>query len=175
MKRSWNFKDLTGQKFGRLTVLRLSHRSGTNNCWHCVCSCGKSLIVRGNHLTSDKHQQSCGCLSLEKRRNTLTTHGEATGEKVSVEYAAFQAAKSRCACPTNQNYRHYGGRGIQFRFTTVAELVACIGRRPSPKHSLDRINNNGHYEAGNVRWATQLEQQNNRRPPRRRKRMEVNR
>jgi hypothetical protein len=77
------------------------------------------------------------------------------------EDRAFVNAKFRCRNPNAPNYAYYGGRGIEFRFKSIQDLIDDIGRRPSPDHQLDRIDNDGHYEAGNVRWATREEQQNN--------------
>lgn len=80
------------------------------------------------------------------------------------ELYIYKEAKSRCENPRNKNYKHYGGRGIQMRFSSFSEFFACLGPRPSPKHTVDRKNNDGHYEVGNVRWATWTEQRLNRRP-----------
>jgi len=79
------------------------------------------------------------------------------------EYNAFYHARSRCRYPQDANFALYGGRGIEFRFDCFDEFMDAVGPRPTPKHSLDRIDNNGHYERGNVRWATQSEQCRNRR------------
>jgi hypothetical protein len=79
------------------------------------------------------------------------------------EYRSYSAARSRC---TNQNgdaWENYGGRGIEFRFKSYEEFLAEVGRKPGPEYSLDRIDVNGHYEPGNVRWATPTEQVHNRR------------
>ena len=69
------------------------------------------------------------------------------------EYRAFNGAKSRCNNSANPSYKNYGGRGIQFKFSSFEEFINHVGFRPSGNHSIDRINNNGHYEIGNVRWA----------------------
>lgn len=82
----------------------------------------------------------------------------------SPEKVAFWNARGRCQLKTATGYEHYGGRGIEFRLESVEQLVAAIGRRPTPAHSLDRIDNDGHYEVGNIRWATRTEQNSNRRP-----------
>lgn len=83
----------------------------------------------------------------------------------SSEYQAWRGMRFRCQNPKATHYRHYGGRGIKVapEFESFEYFISHIGRKPSPNHSLDRINNNGHYEPGNVRWATKLEQQANRR------------
>ena len=70
----------------------------------------------------------------------------------------YWGAKERCTNPNCESYSRYGGRGIQFRFNSYTEFFSEIGERPSNKYSLDRIYNDGHYEIGNVRWATRQEQ-----------------
>ena len=79
------------------------------------------------------------------------------------EYCAFIDAKKRCNNSNNKNYHYYGGRGIEFRFASFQEFIAEIGARPSKDYSLDRINNDGHYEVGNVKWSMQSGQLRNRR------------
>lgn len=79
------------------------------------------------------------------------------------EYRAYAAAKHRCNQPSARKYASYGGRGIEFRFKSFIEFLDHIGLRPNARHSLDRINNDGHYEIGNVRWVTMYEQSRNRR------------
>jgi hypothetical protein len=87
-------------------------------------------------------------------------HGKAN----SPEDRAYHNARSRCTNPKNPRFYCYGARGIEFRFTCLQELLEDIGERPSPEHTLDRKNNDGHYEPGNVRWATRSEQAKNRNP-----------
>jgi hypothetical protein len=78
-----------------------------------------------------------------------------------IEYTPFVAARSRCNNANHHAYRKYGGRGISFCFDTFAEFLLAVGRRPSKEYTLDRINNDGNYEKGNVRWATKQQQSRN--------------
>jgi hypothetical protein len=99
--------------------------------------------------------KSCAskCNSFDHKR----VHGEA--EPPTPEYRAYNGAKNRCRDPHDANY---GGRGIEFRFRSYPEFLTELGRKPSPNHSIERINVNGHYESGNVKWATAQEQALNR-------------
>ena len=95
---------------------------------------------------------------------TYCTHGQAKGGSISPTLSAYYSAKRRCNNPNSLSYKWYGGRGIRCKFTSFDEFFACVGKRPSKRHSLDRIDNNGHYEKGNVQWATKKAQVKNRRP-----------
>jgi|SRR5208282_2657849 len=80
------------------------------------------------------------------------------------EYEVYKAAERRCRTkPGAPGYYSYNGRGIEFRFTSFEQFFNELGSRPTPKHSVDRKDNDGHYEPGNVRWATRKEQAANRR------------
>lgn len=164
MKRGNRFIDLTGQVFGRLKVRSLAENQPTRHLrWDCDCSCGGTTTVQGLHLkTGDV--SSCGCLALEVRSQT-GKRNRRHGMSGTSEYQAYAQAKSRCTAPTHRAWGEYGGRGIEFRFNSFEEFIEHIGLKPSPEHSLDRYpNNDGHYEKGNVRWATESEQNLNRRP-----------
>jgi hypothetical protein len=155
--------DLTGQRFGLLVVIGRSERKIPHgSLWRCHCDCGREREVRSAGLRR-KHQptRSCGCLSGANHR----THGEAN--KVTPEYMCWHAIKTRCFNVGCAAYRNYGGRGITMcdRWRdSYSAFLADVGRRPSDAHSIDRIDNDGHYEPGNVRWVTGSEQQQNRRP-----------
>jgi hypothetical protein len=153
---------LTGQRFGRLLVYSLHGRAGGGGLmWLCRCSCGQwPIILASSLLRSEQPTLSCGCWAREKQRQAVTTHGDS---QRCPEYLAYASAKSRCTNPNVKNYRDYGGRGIQFRFSSYQEFIQHIGYRPTPRHTLDRIENHGHYEIGNVRWVTWSQQQRNKR------------
>lgn len=82
-------------------------------------------------------------------------------DKIVDGYNSYMMAKDRCRNHKSKKYKDYGGRGIEFRFNSFAEFFAHLGQKPTPLHSLDRIDNEGHYEMGNVRWATKSEQMSN--------------
>jgi len=153
------FMDLTGWRVGRLTVIRLAEHPR----WECLCDCGRTTLVWGSSLRT-AGTQSCGCLRNERISQASRTHGESLNRKVSPEFNTYYHAKGRCENPKNHKYPIYGGRGIQFKFTSLQQFIEVLGRRPGPEYSIDRINNNGHYEPGNVRWATRSQQMRNRRP-----------
>jgi hypothetical protein len=159
--------NLTGQTFGRLTVLEEAGRDKKGQVrWLCVCDDGNKLVVTSSDLRNG-HTQSCGCLRRELAAERMHKHGHTfrrAGSSCSTpEYKAWQNARERCNNPNVDNYVNYGGRGIKFLFTSFEEFFAEVGPRPSPAHSIDRINNDGHYAPGNVRWATAKEQANNKR------------
>jgi hypothetical protein len=156
-----SFKNLTGQRFERWLVICLYGRNSTGHpFWLCLCDCGEWNVKRGTALTSGK-SRSCGCLAAELSSQRETRHGESAHAGNSPEYESYTQAKARCNNPKHHAYKRYGGRGIEFRFTSYEEFLSAAGRRPTPKHSIDRIDNDGHYEAGNVKWSTSREQGRN--------------
>lgn len=150
---------LDRQKFTRWTVLTEAGKDKDHNTfWFCRCDCGVEKLVLRKSLKSGV-SKSCGCLMREVLSQRTTTRGQTN----TPEYQAFKNAKGRCTNPNNKYFTDYGGRGIEFRFPNFEEFLAHIGPKPSDKHSLDRIDNEGHYEIGNIRWATSREQCGNQR------------
>lgn len=157
------FHNFTGQRFNRLLVMALYGRRKRAALWLCRCDCGRYTLQISVSLTKNR-TKSCGCLSPDQARITHTKHGHARKGMVTSEYRIYQAAKDRCENTHNVNYAYYGGRGIEFRFASYPDFFAALGKRPSDSYSIDRFPDvNGHYEKGNVRWATKQEQTNNRR------------
>jgi hypothetical protein len=153
------FVNLTGKTFNRLTVLAFYGRQKLHRIWLCQCVCKKIILAYGTNLTRD-HTKSCGCLNTETTPNLK--HGANRKGKTTSEYITFRNARNRCQKVKDKGYRTYGARGIEFRFKDFQEFIEHIGHKPAPKHTLDRINPKGHYEKGNVRWATMKTQQRNR-------------
>ena len=148
-------KDLTGKKFGRLTVNGFSHiDSSKKRCWLVTCDCGNEMTVIGRSMTSG-NTKSCGCLNLEVLQDRMTTHGMSKSNA----YNSWQKMKDRCLNPKNKDYRHYGGRGITFckRWLKFENFLADMGEREKGL-TLERDEVDGNYEPSNCRWITQAEQ-----------------
>jgi len=156
--------DLVGRTFGRLTVVAKapSKKIGRKwfGYWECRCECGAMTIVQRAALTSHA-TRSCGCYQQETMAIRALKHGGVRWP----EYKIWAAIVQRCTNPNNPGYVHYGGRGIkvcdEWRASFEA-FIKSVGRRPEPGLQLDRIDNNGNYEPGNMRWITRDENMRNR-------------
>lgn len=157
--------DLTGKTFGRWTVVEFLGQAK----WLCRCSCGAEKAVGGANLRRGI-STSCGCFMREDVARRTRTHGHKAGGKYTPEYIAWSNIIGRCENKNHQAFDNYGGRGIKMCAewrSSFERFLSDVGSRPSDDHSLDRINNDGNYEPGNVRWATLSEQAKNRREQRR--------
>lgn len=155
-----------GDRFDRLLVVdRAPNTKQGDRQWHCVCVCGTRRIVKTGNLRSG-HSRSCGCASADHAAAAHFKHGHARHHRVSREFNAWTSMLDRCRNPKARAYADYGGRGIQVCAqwrNSFSAFFADVGQRPSARHSLDRIDNNGNYEPGNVRWALKNTQQRNQR------------
>lgn len=151
---------LEGKMFGRLLACWPAGRKGNTVWWMCICVCGVSKVVRGHSLTIGD-TRSCGCLRVE----IPTKHGHCPRTSQTPEYVTWRGMRSRCNNPKSKAYRYYGARGIKIctRWNRFGKFLLDMGSRPKGK-TLDRINNDGDYEPGNCRWATNDEQRKNKRP-----------
>lgn len=152
--RTWSTKlqDLAGDKYGKLTVIKRAPSAASGHkYWLCQCECGKRKAVAATALrTGDT--RSCG----QCRVNLPAEHHEMR--------SIWKNMIRRCTKPYSSAYGNYGARGIAVceRWSRSFDAFAeDMGNRPSPDHSIDRINNDGNYEPNNCRWATQKEQMRN--------------
>lgn len=153
--------DLTGQRFNRLVAVATVRTAENGKVWFCKCDCGNDVETTANRLTTG-NTKSCGCLRSEYVSAKNRTHGFASGWKKYL-YHAYRNAKRRCDNPDDKAYKRYGARGIKFLFVNLSQFVTELGPQPAEGMSVDRKDNNGHYEPGNVRWATTIEQRRNQR------------
>lgn len=155
---------MIGRQFGRLlvtgkapSVQRIRH--GAYAMWTCRCDCGTVKSVRGSHLRS-LVTTSCGCVAVERIANRSRTHGKTQ----TPEYRTWASIKRRCCNPNQAAYPEYGGRGILIceRWSNSFEaFLDDMGPKPTPKHTIDRIDNMRGYDQDNCRWATMKEQRYN--------------
>lgn len=153
------FYDLTGQRFGRLTVSRRDANSGNQPKWLCRCDCGGERIVFGVNLRFGR-TNSCGCIVVENNKAMSTGRQEYMRA-----YRIWGGMKQRCLNSSHHAYPDYGGRGIGVCQRWAADFGAFLedmGDAPAGL-TLDRIDNDRGYEPGNCRWATRKEQCRNKR------------
>lgn len=156
--------DLTGQTFNSWQVIEYAGKdAGNKTMWRCKCTtCAREKVIEGYNLRSGR-SRSCRKCSAANVGDMLATH-RAGKDKL---YIRWQGMKTRCTNPNAKSWDCHGGRGIKVCQEWMDSFEAFrdyIGPMPTPLHTIDRINNDGHYEPGNVRWATQSEQvQNTRR------------
>lgn len=157
-------KDITGQKFGRLTAIKLHHKKLYNSYWLFKCDCGKKHVARKANVLRGAIK-SCGCLSSEVSRKKATKHGFAG----SPFYVKWTSLYCRCNLKTHPHFANYGGRGIKIHWKNFIEFkrdmyksylnhIKEFGRKNT---TLDRIDNNKGYSKDNCRWATLIDQARN--------------
>ncbi len=124
--------------------------------WYIECHCGNIFIRVSTDIVIGQTTH-CGCREQEIRKRASTTHGM----RHTPEYCSYRHAMERCNNPNDKRYADYGGRGIEFRFNSFEEFFAEVGLKPTSKHVIDRIEVDGHYEVGNVKWSTHQESARN--------------
>lgn len=152
-------KDLTGQKFGKLTVIERAENQGKYTCWLCKCECGTLITVRSTNLLTG-NTKSCGCYKKDKAIIDHTIHN-LSNHRI---YKIWENMKSRCYRKTTINYERYGGRGIKVcnewqQFEPFNDWAIKNGYKEDL--TLDRIDVNGNYEPDNCRWLSVKEQNRN--------------
>lgn len=157
-----------GKKFGRLTVLRTERGPRGKSLVICQCDCGNQTKVRGLGPLTSGHTTSCGCFQKEVAASLKKTHG-CSARTVDCKlkkrcYSAWQSMISRCEKKDHPGAHRYVNRGITYakKWAKFEKFLEDMGLPPSPKHQLDRIDNEGNYTPRNCRWATPKEQQHNR-------------
>lgn len=155
------FVDLTGKKFGRLTVLELLPKRKKHREWLVVCDCGKKLSVMGSNISYGT-SKSCGCLFKELLTKRNLKHGHARKNKISKTYNSWYGMFGRCYSKKNNMYRSYGARGIRVckRWNKFENFLKDMGVRPE-NTSIGRINNDGNYTPKNCRWENTKQQARN--------------
>lgn len=137
-------------KYGYLTIEAIEGSIAI-----CRCDCGNVKRIN-RFVVQSGRTKSCGCKKRAMLRERNTTHGMYG----TPEYRAWHGARSRCYVKSNSKYEQYGGRGISMssEWKSFEQFLSDMGPKPSPEHSLDRIDVNGNYEKANCRWATREEQ-----------------
>lgn len=161
MSRAHAFISLDGQQFGYLTVLRRAGsiiRNGKRKyaTWLCRCTCGKEVVVNGQLLRRGLRKACAQNHFYNVRANGASKHIS--------EYRSWEAMRRRCYDKTHHRYSIYGGRGIRVcdRWRdSFQNFLADMGKKPTPKHTVERKDNDGSYEMSNCRWATRTEQARN--------------
>jgi len=153
-----NRESIIGAKFGRLTVLRFSHKKNRRLCYFCRCECGAEVVMPSNDFRYG-NTKSCGCL----RRDTTTANKTTHGQYYTKTYKSWQGMIHRCKSPNAWRQKYYGSRGITVCdrwLKSFENFYADMGNCP-PNMSLDRINNDLGYSKENCKWSTRTEQNRN--------------
>lgn len=152
-----------GDVFGRLTVLSEAPRRKHGRYWLCQCSCGSPPKEIG-HYGLCKSTKSCGCLARElsaKRAVQSFKLNTAQGKSKTTEYRIWNGMWQRCTNPNDIGYKRYKDRAPPERWRSLEVFLSDMGARPSPKHSIERIDNDKPYGPDNCVWATSKEQNRN--------------
>lgn len=149
--------DLQGRTFGKWGVVAYSHTARGKHYWLCRCACGVGSVCESYTLRAGRSMSCRRCSALSVVARVHITHGQSR----STIYRRWQGMKTRCTNPKAKSWRYHGGAGVRVCDEWMRSFTAFrdyMGEPPTPLHTIDRIDPFGHYEPGNVRWATQHEQ-----------------
>ncbi|OHW63124.1 hypothetical protein EUAN_09080 [Andreesenia angusta] len=155
--RSHNFSDLTGKKFGKLTVIKFIGVTKYKPFWLCECDCGNFAEVTSGNLKSGG-TKSCGCIRIEMLTKRNTSHGMANQSHRHPLYKRWASMKQRCCNENAISFKNYGGRGIQVCDEWKNDYLSfynwAVNNGFREDLELDRIDNDGNYTPKNCRWTT---------------------
>jgi len=155
-KRGVRFKDMTGQVFGMLTVVRVNGKKYSGYMWLCHCECGQESTVWGGSLRAGS-SRSCGC----QIREATVSRNQRHGMRHEPEYSTFRNMWQRCTNPRHPKFKEYQGRTPPEDWRDFSRFLSDMGRMPEPGQTIERIRNDLPYGPGNCRWASKADQNRN--------------
>lgn len=155
---------IAGEVNGRLTAIKFHSSTKQGRRWEFQCTCGQVIVALVYNVLSE-NTTSCGCYRRELPTMSRVKHGGNRTTSKHELYSTWTSMRARCNNPNQPNYPNYGGRGIKIcsRWDDFALFILDMGPKPTPEHSIDRVDNDGDYEPNNCQWATRSEQNSNQR------------